>query len=151
MLDEEGYEWTARGVSQAVKSILGEEIPLFESLKDRLIDYPDMSSRIQGILFAGETMPDNPDDEAISLAKMYGFLRAENNTVQIANRIFEMRLYNYFMTTAQAVGTEIYRAGAYDRNQFVAHGILDMDRVAERFVIAFHDIYGSAAESFIEE
>lgn len=53
MLDEEGCEWSAKGVSQAVKSILGEEIPLFESLKDRLIDYPDMSTRIQGILLPG--------------------------------------------------------------------------------------------------
>lgn len=151
MLDEEGYEWSAEGVSQAVKSILGEEIPLFESLKDRLIDYPDMSARIQGILFSGESMPDNPDDEAISLAKMYGFLRVEKNTVQIANRIFEMRLYNYYMTTVQATDSEMYKAGAYDRNRFVVHGVLDMDLVVKKFAETFHDIYGSKTEAFVEE
>lgn len=151
VIDEEVGDWSAEGVTQAVKSILGEDIPLFESLKDKLIDHPQMSARIQGILFSGETIPDNPDDEELSLAKMFGFLRVENNNVKIANRIFETRLYNYYMTTAKATEHEMYKAGAYDKNQFVSNGMLDMDRVVERFAITFHDIYGSKTEDFVEE
>lgn len=111
------------------------DYPLFESLKDKLIDHSQMSARIQGILFSGETIPDNPDDEELSLAKMFGFLRVENNNVKIANRIFETRLYNYYMTTPKATEHEMYKAGAYDKNQFVSNGMLDMDRVVERFAI----------------
>ena len=151
MMDEELRSWTKESVSEAVRMLLSEELPLFESLKDRLADYPDMSSRIQGILFDGNTVPDNPDDEALSLAKMYGFVRVKNNSVEIANRIFETRLYNYFTTTLEAQNEKMYKAGAYDRNIFVREGVLDMDLVIERFALSFQDIYGSESEPFVEE
>lgn len=36
----------------------------------------------------------------------------EENSVLIANRIFEIRLYNIFLTSAAEQGTDIYEAGA---------------------------------------
>ncbi len=151
MLDEDGYGWSREGISEAVKKLLSEEISLFESLKNRLVDYPDMSFRIQRLLFDGSGIPDNPDDEELSLAKMYGFINVRNNVIAIANRIFEMRLYNYFMTTAQAINSEMYRAATDERNIFIKQGALDMDLIIERFAFSFNDIYGSEEAPFIEE
>lgn len=37
----------------------------------------------------------NADDTAADLLLMFGFIRVENGTVEIANRIFETRLYNF--------------------------------------------------------
>ncbi len=151
MLDEEEYGWTKEGVSDAVRKLLTEELPLFESLKNKLVDYPDMSSRIQGILFGGSSIPDNPDDENLSLAKMYGFIKPVNSGIAISNRIFEMRLYNYFITTSEALESRIYKSGAYDKNIFINDGCLNMDLIIERFAVTFNDIYGSEKEPFMEE
>ena len=42
------------------------------------------------------------DDDAVSAVRiqmqMNGFIRNDHNTVRVANRIFEMRLYNYFLS-----------------------------------------------------
>ena len=151
MLDEGDYGWTVSGVADAVKVLLNEQMPLLDSLKDRLVDYPEMSRRIQSVLFEGDTIPYNPDDEDISMAKMFGFLRVVNGCVVVTNRIFETRLYNIYMTAPQAVQSEIYKIASNDKNRFVNNGILDMDLVVERFVATFNDIYGSSEEPFVED
>lgn len=38
----------------------------------------------------------NPDQAAIIQMQMNGFIRNDHNTVRVANRIFEMRLYIIF-------------------------------------------------------
>lgn len=38
----------------------------------------------------------NPDDPAVDIAVMFGFLRNDDGTLVIANRIFETRLYAQF-------------------------------------------------------
>lgn len=39
----------------------------------------------------------NPDNDIIDTAFMFGFVKNANGAMQIANRIFEMRLYNLFL------------------------------------------------------
>ena len=46
----------------------------------------------------------NPDDTAIDVALMFGFIKVKNEIIVIANRIFEARLYNYFLTTDEVIG-----------------------------------------------
>ena len=41
---------------------------------------------------------ENPDQNEIVQMQMYGFIRNDNNSVRIDNRIFEMRLYNLFLS-----------------------------------------------------
>ena len=37
---------------------------------------------------------------------MFGFAKKSGGNVEIANRIFEVRLYNYFLATAEAQSSE---------------------------------------------
>ncbi len=46
--------------------------------------------------------------------------------VRIANRIFETRLYNYFLTLPEVQGGELYQRVFLGKNQFVQKGQLDM-------------------------
>ena len=64
----------------------------------------------------------------------------------IANRIFEIRLYNYYLSTSEMQKTDIHRASLQDKNQFVVDGKLDMRKVLEKFTIHFHEIYGDCTE-----
>ena len=50
---------------------------------------------------------------------MFGFIKNVNGLAQIANRIFETRLYNMFLTSREAQNMEIYHAALDDKNQFI--------------------------------
>ena len=56
---------------------------------------------LSSLLFAGEHTVYNPDNLAISDATMFGFVKNRQGNVAIANRIFEARLYNYYLSTAE--------------------------------------------------
>ncbi|MDO4340111.1 MAG: AAA-like domain-containing protein [Eubacteriales bacterium] len=90
--------WTKGGVLEAVRRLLSEKNTLFDSLIGKLNDYPDLKDMIYLLLFQGQTIVYNADDLATDMLLMFGFVKVEHETVQIANRIFETRLYNYFLT-----------------------------------------------------
>lgn len=96
--------WTYEGVSEAVKLLLNEKNTLFESLTGKLEDYPELKKIIYAILFHGDSIGYNPDDRAIDIAFMFGFIKSKNEIITVANRIFETRLYNYFLTTDEVIG-----------------------------------------------
>lgn len=136
ILKEEAFEnpgsaWTSRGIEEAVRRILFERTPLFESMIRHLDDYPEMKQMFQEILFQGKAFSFNLDTKEISLAAMFGYAVSRNGKVQVANRIFETRLYNYFLSENELARSDSANlmgdAAARDRNCFVHDGMLDMD------------------------
>ncbi|MCD8018550.1 MAG: AAA-like domain-containing protein [Clostridiales bacterium] len=143
--------WTKAGVLRAVNMLLYEKNSLFESLIGKLNDYPEMKELIDQLLFQGETILYNADDSATDMLLMFGFAKAENGTLQIANRIFETRLYNYFLARPAAQSGEMFRTASRNKNQFISNGQLNMRLLLEKFVEYFDDIYGDQNQKFIEE
>lgn len=143
--------WTQKGFEEAVRMILSEKNTLFESLINKLRDYPELNQTIQTILFTGRSITYNSDETSIDIATMFGFVKNQDGKVAIANRIFEIRLYNYYLSSAEMQDKEIYGKALLDKNQFVVNGRLNMQRILERFVVHFHDIYGDCDEKFIEK
>ena len=143
--------WTEEGVQESVKILLSEKNPLFESLIGKLNDYPELKNMIYILLFQGQPIAYNPDDSSIDMLMMFGFVKAEKLTVQIANRIFETRLYNYFLTLPEVQNGDMYRFALQNKNQFVKNGVLDMKLLLEKFVVHFDEVYGDRPERFIEE
>ena len=82
---------------------------------------------------------------------MFGFIKVERETVHIANRVFEIRLYNYFLTLPEVQNGDMYRFALRDKNQFICDGHLDMERILKKFVVHFDDIYGDQDDKFLEE
>ncbi len=150
-LDEEIHEWTEEGVIKAVNRILAANTPLFESLINRLEDYPEMKKSLYQILTKGERFSFNPDHEPTKLLLMFGFVKVEDGAVVIANRIFETRLYNDMLTSEEMKSTPISKAGLFDKPEFVKNGILNVELIISRFIDHFHEIYGGSTEKFIEE
>lgn len=116
----------------------------------QLDNFSDLRSILEDIIYQGKQIPYSPDVKSINMGVMFGFLKEENDHVAIANRIFEMRLLNMFIAE-EAVKSESYQYGQRDRNQFICNGRLNMDLVLEKFIIHFHDIYGSHTKRFVEE
>ena len=79
---------------------------------------------------------------------MYGFITNKNGQIAIFNRIFETRIYEWFLFEELTNGNT-FSGG--DKNQFVENGKLNMERVLEKFVIDFDFVYGSRDDKFKEE
>ena len=143
--------WTQNGLEEAVKLILSENNSLFESLTKNLNNDPGLKAAIRSILMEGSRLPWNPDQTEIARMQMYGFIRNDNNTVRIDNRIFETRLYNLFLSEEEMKANVFMREGDLARNQFVENGRLNMRLVLKRFVETYTDIFGPLEEKFKEK
>ena len=133
--------WTTEGVLEAVKMLVSEKNTLFESLIGKLNAYQDLKEMIYLLLFQGQVILYNADDAATDILLMFGFVKVKNGTLQIANRIFETRLYNYFLTLPEALNRDMCKLAVLDKNLFVQDGQLDVERILEKFVVHFDDIY----------
>lgn len=143
--------WTKEGFMEAVNLLLFEKSPLFESLIGKLNDYPKLKDIIYPLLFQGQTIAYNADNADIDMLLMFGFVRTEDGKIQIANRIFETRLYNYFLTLPEVQNGDMYKLALRNKEQFTRNGRLDMRNILEKFVVHFDEIYGDRDERFVEE
>ena len=87
----------------------------------------------------------------LNLAAMLGFIKEQNGVAVLANRIFEMRLYNLFLSSAQMQELDIYKISLEDKNHFLSDGHLNMRLILETFVVHFNELYGDRDSEFLEE
>lgn len=143
--------WTKEGFLEAVKLLLSERNTLFESLSEKLNSYPELDCLLRSLLFMGKTISYNYYEPSIHIATMFGFVKENKNVLVVANRIFEIWLYNYYLSTTEMQNKDIYLASVRDKNLFIEDGRLNMKLILEKFVVHFNDIYGSNGTSFVEE
>ena len=149
LLAADSAVWTKEGVAQAVKLLLDKRLPLFDSMMRQISEYQELKQMLYAMLFWGETFAYNPDHPVIELACMFGYMKNSHKNVQVANRMFEMRLYNLFLAEEELSST-MSRLAKRHRKQFIEQGRLDMYRVLDKFVEYFQDIYGGSEEKFLE-
>ena len=147
---EKSLAWTKEGFLEALKILLAEKNTLFESLTNKLIEYPELREMLYSILFTGDKVSFNYYNPVINLAYMLGFVKNKHGIMVIANRIFETCLYNLFLSEDE-LNSRIFAEGTMDKNQFIQNGILDMDLVLKKFMVCWNDLYHTADERFIEE
>lgn len=141
--------WTRKSVAEAVKLILKTNIPLFDSMIKQIDLYKELRVVLEQIIYQGRQIPFSPAEKAMNLGLMFGYLKERDGHVVIANRIFEMYLLNWFITQ-EAIGSNPFHQGERNKSQFIAGGRLNMERVLEKFVEYFHDVYGENSEEFVE-
>ena len=143
--------WTHDGILAAIDLIYDNSNMLFESLQDKLDDYPSLREMLYSLLMEGQPVPFNRYDPAISDALMYGFIRIENKRVVVANRIFETQLYETFLASPETRKSEVFLRGDREKYQFITDDGLNMRRILERFVVCFDELYGDDPAKFLED
>ena len=143
--------WTRAGIDEAVKQILTESNTLFQSLTKALNNYPKLKADIRSILMEGKRLAWNPDQEDIVQLKMYGLIRNDHGTIRVANRIFETRLYNLFLSEEELMNSIFSREGDLAKNQFVEDGRLNMRLILERFIVTYTQVCGPLKDRFTEK
>jgi len=85
------------GKVEAVNMLLSMPSTLFDDMTKKLSDFPELKKMLKGILFQGRNYTYERENPAINLGIMFGFLKNQDNTVMVANRIFETKMYNLFL------------------------------------------------------
>ena len=151
IIDEDlDRRWNDEGFLDAVKHILNERNTLFDDMNKKISDFTKMRDMLKRILFSGEWIAYNPDDRQIEIAQMFNFVKNDGGKLAMSNRIFEMRLYNFFVFE-DSLNEEIASDGSKDKPEFITNGRLNMTAVLERFAMHFNEIYDSKDEKFIEK
>lgn len=144
-------QWSQYEFQVAVRMLLEEKNTLFESLIGKLYEFDDLSQLLHTILFTGEDFAYNQLNKTIDIATMFGFIKNRGGVITISNRIFELVLYNYFLSNQELLRSVIYKQSLLEKSIFITKTGLDMKKILERFVIHFHDIYGRENDRFVEE
>ena len=144
--------WTEQGLDEAIKYILSDgSDSLFGSLMSKLMNLPVLKNQLRDILLKGDVISWKPDDTEQQLLFMYGFIVNDNNTIRIANRLFEMRIYNYFVGESRK--NDAFRTDALlNKSIFINDDhTLNMPLILDHFVETQRRVHGDADERFLEE
>lgn len=125
--------WTQDGIDAAVRTILSEENTLFDTLMGELKAMPELCRQLKEILFEGKTIPNLPDNAQQKRLRKVGLIINDHHTVAIANRIFEMRLYNFFIGESLFAG-ELRGNALNNKPEFIREGKLDVPLIMKQFV-----------------
>lgn len=142
--------WTKDGFLTAVRMLLAEENTLFESLDNKLIDYPDMKQMLKELLLLGKPIANIPGNQGMRMAVMFGFVIVQNGFLSVANRIFETRLYDGFLSE-ESRNSEISQHALTEKPQFIKNGHLDIDLLLQKFVDHYTELFGDYGDKFLEE
>ncbi|MCD7814083.1 MAG: ATP-binding protein [Lachnospiraceae bacterium] len=142
--------WTKAGFLEAVKILINETNPLYQSLIGKVRDYPELRMVLYDLLFTGKPVPYNALNDYMEIAAMFGFIKNIGGSAIISNRVFESVLYNWFMSE-EYLNNKMYDAGLRDKNQFITEGHLNVRRILEKFVECFTYLYGDQEETFVED
>lgn len=142
--------WSEAGVKEAVRILLKEPNTLSDDMIKKLADYPELNLMLKEILFSGKNFSFNPYNYVVNMGKMLGFIRESNDSVAVANRIFEMQIYNYFLSE-EMTKSITYESALQERNQFVENENLNMDKVMQKFQEHYSEIYSGNDIRFLEE
>lgn len=152
---DKAFAWTEQGVVLAIHELLNESNTLFDDMVKKLSEFPGLKQMIKEILFSGRSFPYNADNQIIDIGSRFGFIKNENKTVMITNRIFETRMYDMFlseeMTSENNRKEYFYKTDLADKNQFLQNGYLNMDLVMKKFMECYTEIYSQNDKAFLEE
>ncbi len=87
-----------------------DEVDSAISLMGKLELYPELRTVLYELLFNGKPIPYVATSSYIKDAAMFGFIKNENDTAVISNRIFEAVLYNNFISEEFAT-SKMYNVG----------------------------------------
>jgi hypothetical protein len=146
-IDEElDKDWTPNGVQATLKIILVEESTLFDDLIKNIENNKKLYDFLYDLLFIGAEKSFNIDNSTVNLGYMYGFFKNSDGKVKVANKIFETRIYNYFISENQ----DKQKVTGVLQQDVVKNGRFDMELCLSKFAAHYAEIFNERDSEFIE-
>ena len=141
--------WTLDGVQDAIKLILIEESTLFDDMIKKIEENRELSNLMYDLAVGRIQYPYNVDDPTMKFGLMFGFLSRDAEGLKIHNRIFEIRIADYFVAKnlRRWREQEVAQSPAYE---IIRNGIFDMERCLTKFRKHYAEIYTDKDIKFLE-
>jgi hypothetical protein len=141
-------DWTLQGVQNAVKEILFEQTTLFDDIFKNIESNPDLKELLRELTVGNRAYSFNIDNPAIQLASIYGIVEKRERLVAIHNRIFEVRIANYFASEKDMIKNRIIPSSLI--NLVAGKEKFDMPLFLEKFTNHYYEIYHHKDMRFLE-
>ncbi|GBU23730.1 hypothetical protein R83H12_00347 [Fibrobacteria bacterium R8-3-H12] len=142
-------DWTIKGVEKAVNLILKEKNTLFDDIGKNLQSNEDLNNLIYNMIIGGIQVACNNLDPNIDIGLTFGFLAEKDNSIIIANKIFEMLLYNYFISISITSSKKV----VIDRvlpSSVIENGRFNMELAIKKFAGHYYELYSESGMRFLE-
>ena len=141
-------DWTKNGIQRAAKEIILEDSTLFDDLFKNIESYPELKELLRNLTVGRRAYPYNRDERAIQFAAMFGIVKEYGQFVAIHNRIFEIRITNYFISEKLAKNNDIIPSSLI--NLVTSKESFDMPLFLEKFAHHYYEIYNGKDLKFLE-
>ena len=141
-------DWTINGVIESIKIILSEKNTLFDDLFKNLENNEDLYNLIYNILITGNKISFNADNPTLSLGMMYGIITEYERYVVISNRIFEIRICDYFISKDNQKRASKFKEVL--QRDIIKDGRFDMELCLRKFADHYAEIFNQSDIEFLE-
>ena len=150
-LDETDKPWNVHGVQAAVKAILLEKNTLFDDIAHNLENNETLFSFMYELLILGQEKHFERTNSTIDLAATYGFIRNDDGKAVVDNRMFEIKIANYFISKNLEKKDNV-KIGGVLTEDVIRDGHFRMDYVLEKFASHYAELYENEKNrKFLEE
>ena len=132
-------EWTPGNIQEAARILIAEKNTLFDDLFKNLENNKDLYSLIYDILIIGEKRLFNKDNPTISLGFMYGIIKEKERYIHISNRIFEIRICDYFISNDKEKRPQ--KINGVLQQDVINNGRFNMELCLRKFAEHYTEIY----------
>jgi hypothetical protein len=141
--------WTLEGVQETIKLILIEDSTLFGDMFKKIEENRELSNLIYDLAVGRIQYPYNMDDTTMKFGLMFDFLARDAEGLKIHNRIFEIRIADYFVAKnlRRWREQEVAQSPAYE---IIKNNIFDMERCLTKFKMHYAEIYTGKDLKFLE-
>jgi hypothetical protein len=140
--------WTLDGVRDAIKLILDENYALLEYIVKKIEDNQELSNLLFDMTVGNKTYAYNVDVPVIKTGLMFGILSKGDDGLQIHNKIFEIRIANYFISKNSLKWRENVIEGSV--NEIIKGNVFNMELCLIKFKEHYEEIYTDKDEKFFE-
>ena len=142
-------DWTLEGVQKAIKLILNEESTLFDDLIKKIEENQELSRLMFDLTVGKIKYPYNVDDPIMKLGIMFGFLARSTEGLQIHNRIFEIRITDYFIAK-KIRNWRTDEVAQSPVNEIIKDNFFNMELCLTKFKKHYSEIYTEKDLKFLE-
>ena len=143
-------DWSTKTVRKAVKIILSENAPLFQSIAKNLQSNKDLENMVYDVLMKGGHWTFTYDNPAVEIGAMYNYFTNVDGGVKISNKIFELRMINHFVARDKLAALK-KPVPTTERRSIIQDGKFNMETCLERFAKYYHEHYSDKDVKFIEK
>ena len=151
IIDEKlNKDWSENGILKAVKITVTRNYTLFDDLIKNLETYKELYNLLYSILIVGDYETFNIDNPIMNLANMFGYIKKEENgKVIVSNKIFEIRISNYFISKDSSM-SEFKNKFTGVFQDVMKNNSFDMELCLSKFAEHYAEIFNEIDAPFLE-